>query len=914
MKNIRVRMTVMVVFVVLVSTGLLWTISYRRARDAMTAQMEAGYGVTADKTAQELTDWIGKNAAVVDALAADIGITGIRGKGYDAFHGYLAAMHSQLNPGGFIYDFYFTYPDNTMACATDFIADGTVDYVHSRAWYSEAVRTGELFYSTPYMDSDSGLPIITISRAVAADGIVRGVIAADIFVDVLVDIVRNADVAKNSYAFLVDQNMGMIVHPNRVYDFDDAPHGVMDVKDVPNGYETILDNIRSGSKNTVYLEDYDGVTRGVAVSRMENTGWYFGIATSRDELMAGVSGLVRGFRIAAAIAVAAGAVLAFFLTRVLDRLNKQEQAYEAHVLKLEKQAADEASEAKSRFLADMSHEIRTPINAVLGMNEMILRESARARNAPGSKNAADREAFENITLYAGNIQSAGGNLLSIINDILDLSKVEKGKMEIVDAPYTLSSLLNDVCSMAAFRAREKDLQFIVDVDESLPDGLCGDKVRVRQVNTKILNNAVKYTRRGSVRLTVRGEAEREDTADAALYLTVTVSDTGIGIRPEDMDKLFDPFQRADLGQNSTVEGTGLGLAITRDLLRLMGGTVRVESEYGRGSVFTVELPQRILSREPVGDFRARFEENILTAGEYRESFHAPDARILIVDDTKINLMVAAGFLKSTQVQTDTAGGGKQALEMAMASPYDLILMDQRMPEMDGAETARRIREAENCPNRHTPVICMTADAVIGARERYMEEGFDDYLPKPVSSQDLEKMVAAHLPPEKVHPVTENTEPPVSAETVPAGETQEGKRSGGRFDYLRNSGILPETGLRCCGGNTELYSAILQEYASAAEENAAALQKHYDKKDWPGYTILVHAVKSSSRTIGAEKLADQAADLERAAKENRTEEIISGHQALLDSYRAAAAAAREENRQAADKEAENTVFEFNPKKG
>ena len=912
MRTIRTRMTFMIVFVILVSTGLLWMISNDRATKTMTSQLEDGYSVTAEKTAHELTEWIGTNATIVDALAADIGITGICDNGYDAFHGYLAEMLARMNRNGYIYDFYFTYPNNTMACATDFLADGTVDYVNGREWYREAVRTGELFYSTPYLDSDSGLPIITISRAVTANGQVKGVIAADIFVDVLVDIVRNADAGKNSYAFLVDQNMGMIVHPNRAYDFDDEPHGVMDVKDVPAGYGAVLDNIRSGSKGTVYLEDYDGVTRGVVVSKVENTGWYFGIATSQDELMGDVNRLVRGFLIAAILSVATGAVLAFFLAREVDRLNKQQQATQAHVLELEKQAADEASEAKSRFLADMSHEIRTPINTVLGMNEMILRESSRARNASGSGKGADREAFENITLYAGNIRSAGSNLLSIINDILDLSKVEKGKMEILDAPYTLSSLLNDVCSMAGFRAKEKDLQFIVDVDESLPDGLCGDKVRVRQVITNILNNAVKYTHKGSISLTVRGEADSEDAEDPQLRLAVTVRDTGIGIRPEDMDKLFNPFQRVDLGQNSTVEGTGLGLAISRNLMEMMGGTIRVESEYGKGSAFIIELPQKILSREPVGDFRARYAEDILTSGEYRETFHAPDARILIVDDTKINLMVAEGFLKSTQVQIDTANGGRQAVEMALARSYDLILMDQRMPEIGGTEATRRIRETENSPNKKTPVICMTADAIIGARERYIGEGFDDYLSKPVSAQDLEKLLAAYLPADKVHPVTDETESPSGSES--AGAEMAPAQQDSRNAVLRTGGIRPESGLLFCQQDEDLYGDLLREFEAAAAENAKTLQKYFDDKDWQNYGILVHAMKSSSRTIGADELAERAAALENAAREKREEEILAGNKPLLAAYNAAAEAVRKAFGLFPNAEDEDDVLEFAPDEG
>ena len=898
-KNLRVRMTILIVLVVLVSTGLLWAISYQRAEKAMSSQLETSYSLSAEKTALELTEWINTNATILNTLAAEIEVTGIWAEGYDAFHKYLNDSCNRLNKNGYIYDIYFTYPNNTMACATDFVTDGSVDYVHDRAWYTDAVRTGDMFYSTPYLDSDTGMPIITISKAVTSGGEVQGVLAADIFVDVLVNIINGTDVARNSYAFLVDQNMGMIVHPNKAYEFDDAPHGMMDVPDVPFGYEDVIDNIRSGSRETVYLTDYDGVARGVVVSRMENTGWYFGIATSRDELMRGVSSLIRGFLIAAVVAVVIGGILAFLLTRLMDKLSKQQQSYEAQVLKLEKQAADKANEAKSRFLADMSHEIRTPINAVLGMNEMIQRESLQGRSAAG--NAAVRDAFGNISVYSGHIRSAGANLLSIVNDILDLSKVEAGRMEIAENPYTLSSLLNDVSNMVFFRAKEKGLQFIVDVDETLPDNLYGDKVRVRQVITNVLTNAVKYTHEGSVRLTVRGRADGEDVPGPKLDLTVTVSDTGIGIRPEDMDKVFDSFQRVDLGHNSTVEGTGLGLAISRKLMEMMGGEIGVESTYGEGSTFTIRLPQRILSREPVGDIRARFEQSVLAAGEYRESFQAPDARILIVDDTRINLMVASGLLKNTQMKIDTAAGGPQAVDMALATRYDLIFMDQRMPGMDGTEAARRIREAENSPNRNTPVVCMTADAVIGARERYIAEGFDDYLPKPVEGADLEKTLITWLPKEKVFRITPEDAPPAEAEGQAGADSA--------YAPLRACGIRPESGLRFCQNSDGLYRSVLVEYARSAAEKTESLRRYYDDRDWTNYAILVHSVKSSSRTIGAEALADLAAGLEKAAKEAREEAVSSGHEPMLARYEATARAILDAIPEAPEEQED--VIEFSP---
>ncbi len=407
-------------------------------------------------------------------------------------------------------------------------------------------------------------------------------------------------------------------------------------------------------------------------------------------------------------------------------------------LREQKQEADEANEAKTQFLANMSHEIRTPINAVLGFNEMILRE------------CEDKdEAFANIGMYAGNIKSAGNNLLSIINGILDISKIEAGKMDIVKAPYTLSSLLNDVSNMVFFKTKEKGLAFIVDVDQSLPDELYGDKARIRQVITNILANAVKYTDKGSVRLTVRGAVESKNEPGGVLNLMIEVKDTGIGMKKEDIDKLFAKFQRLDLDHNSTIEGTGLGLAISRQLMTMMGGNIKVESEYGTGSVFTIEIPQDIVSNEPVGDFKTRFEKDIVEAKSGEEEFTAPDAHILVVDDTRVNLTVAAGLLKKTGIKIDTAGSGYEATEKTLEKTYDLILMDQRMPGMDGTEALKILREQEEGRNHGTPVICLTADAIIGAKERYIAEGFTDYLPKPINKHELLQTMLKYLPHDKI---------------------------------------------------------------------------------------------------------------------------------------------------------------------
>ena len=321
MKSLRVKMTIIILLMALAATGLL-LISYQRANISMSAQLEKNYSIVADKYAQEITAWINTNATIIDTMAADITVDAIYEDDYETFHNYLAQNYDLLNRDGYIYDIYFTYPDNSMTCASNYIADGTVDYLE-REWFTEAAGTGEVFFSTPYRDSDTGKPIITISKAVYRNNRLKGVLAADIFVDVLVDIIHEADVPKNSYAFLVDQNLGMIVHPNPEYAFDDVPRSVMDVPGAP--YADVISKIRSDSGDMVYLTDYDGVTRGIAVAGMANTGWYVGIATSKAELTRDMNSLIRRYMIATFIALLIGAIIAMLLVHMLDKMNRQNE-------------------------------------------------------------------------------------------------------------------------------------------------------------------------------------------------------------------------------------------------------------------------------------------------------------------------------------------------------------------------------------------------------------------------------------------------------------------------------------------------------------------------------------------------------------------------------------------------------------
>ena len=832
----------------------------------------------ADEYAFHLSEWIDTQKSILDMFASNISTNPGMLSDYEGTVAWLSKVTKQYP------EISVTYMTNPALEHTVYMSNGWEPdadwHVEERQWYIDTLASKDGWsISAPYFDEQTGGYCVTLSKVVydPESGDFLGVFGIDFFMEKLVDILGGS-YTENGYAFLVDPEGEIINHPYGVYQM--SPDRVTNIGVLPYG------EIRPDGETTTLFQDYDGEYKTLIAVRNELSNFSVyavsGVWT--------IYGRVILYGIVCAVAFLFCMVLVYRLLTGLLRWQEKTN----RELKQSADAAISAGKAKSSFLAQMSHEIRTPINAVLGMNEMILRESE------------DPEIKE----YAVNIQSAGRTLLSLINSILDFSKIEDGKMELVPVKYDVSSMINDLVNSIAERAKNKGLEFVLDMDSTIPCRLFGDDVRIRQVIMNLLTNAVKYTEDGRVTLTVSGKR----TAEGEFLLAVCVRDTGIGIREEDRERLFESFARLDETRNRNIEGTGLGMSIVTRLLDLMGSTLKVESEYGQGSAFSFELLQEIIEDEPVGDLAERLKQST-DRSEKKQYLFAQGAKVLVVDDNDMNRKVAKSLMKRNGIIPDEAASGAEAIDRMAAGEYDIVFLDHMMPQMDGVETLQKLKEQNLIP-QGCVIIALTANAISGARDRYLESGFDDYLSKPIEVAQLERKLAAWLPEEKVEwrtvgstdgsvtvsgEVLEFEAYPKGAEDIlefSPDETlmddgkaldeppaDDGKAPDEIKDRLAALGIDTKVALDYCAGDFAFYLELLADYTAVCPEKTAELDRCLEDADWHEFEVRIHAAKSTARVIGAIGLSEQALSLENAAEKGEADVIKSTYPAFRAEYQA-----------------------------
>jgi signal transduction histidine kinase/CheY-like chemotaxis protein/HPt (histidine-containing phosphotransfer) domain-containing protein len=814
--------------------------------------------------------------------------------------------------------------------------------IQERPWYIAARKNaGGVGVSLPYHDLRTGRMIISVSRVLRGKaGEEYGVIALDLNVDRMIDYVRNLKFAEGGYGMLVAPDFTILAHPDPYY------IGRY-MEEISEEHRRIVEELREGSTDIseVRFLNYERVWVVGFFKKLEND-WCLGIATP-------LNSYYRDVFFMALVLSLLGFVLMIVLCYFLLRLGAA------------KIRSDEENKSKSSFLARMSHEIRTPMNSIMGMAELIVR----------------RDISPDIMEYVSLIRQSGATLLAIINDILDFSKIESGLLQIESKQYSLASMINDIVNIFRVRFTEKPVDFFVHVNSDIPVNLIGDPVRIRQVLTNLLNNAEKYTPAGYVSL----EVHMEKLDGNSIKLIIKVSDSGIGIKAEDIDKLFHDFTRVDMDRNQAIEGTGLGLTIAHSICHAMGGDITISSEYGRGSVFTASMVQQYHDEKKVAQVddgahkrvllyeeRFSYADSILTAfktlginpvcspnlaaflkdmeeGAFDFAFisskhsteamriwgkrhlsvkliimvelgdasafkntgsilmpvysislanilngviaggmqhpaeggirlTAPSARILVVDDIATNLRVAVELMAPYKMIIDTCLSGPEAIEMVQEYRYDIIFMDHMMPQMDGVQATAIIREMgkQDPYYRNLPIIALTANAIFGQREMFLNNGIDDFLAKPIEMSKLNAILEQWIPREKQIKIV----------------NPERQEIAGMVGLPEIKGIDVKVGLQNTGGSPEAYLWILSVFCRDAEERIAKVKEAADAGDLPLYTTLVHALKSACRSIGALSCGDLAAKLEEAgnnrnepAISHKTGEFLSELRSLTDSIQA-----------------------------
>ena len=717
-----------------------------------------------------------------------------------------------------------------------------------RDWYKSAIEAdGQPIIASPYVDAQTGNVIISVVQSLSDRNNVLGL---DLTLSGVQETVEGIQIDGSGYGYILNYDGTVIAHP-------DLGEKGKNYTEIPERAAVFEKAVEVGKGN--FDMEIDGKKCTVFVDEVLDQ-WHLIIVIESSSLLDNTVNIL----IVSVIInlVVFGLISVFYIIgyRYERKMNRrieemkdieQKREYEAKLLTLEKSAAETANKAKSDFLADMSHEIRTPINAVLGMNEMILRESED----------------DQIIEYASNIKSAGNTLLSIINNILDFSKIEDGKMTLVPVEFDVAELIGNLVNSIYERARAKGLEFNVDIDRSVPSKLFGDDVRISQIIMNLLTNAVKYTESGSVTLSVRKTDQRKGNVD----LRIEVTDTGIGIKDEDLDKLFKSFERIEERRNRHIEGTGLGLSIVTKLLAMMNSRLDVDSKYSIGSTFGFDLNLKIVDSEPIGDYEERRKAH-MKKKEEAEHLYAPKAKVLVTDDNKMNIKVATNFLKIFGITPITCESGKETIELLKTNKFDILFLDHMMPIMDGIETLKILKEDRLVDD--TVVIALTANAVVGAEEQYLNAGFDGYLSKPIIVEDVEKTLRTFLPERVIE----------SGPAAPAASAESSKPSPVTVDKARSLGLNVKAAIEYSCGEEDLYIELLTDYAKNAEDKCATLASYLEDNSLSNYRVLIHSLKSSSKMIGADELSSLAKDLEDASARSDEVYVKSHHDDFAKRFR------------------------------
>jgi len=694
-----------------------------------------------------------------------------------------------------------------------------------RLWYQAAVAAdGKIATTMPFVSLRSGETVITFTQCIFDDdGNRLGIVGMNIQISEIGNNIVNIALDRDGYGMLFSPDLTIVAHANPDFIgldiYDPALPLIMFLDDIVAGRDVSADSFLNWKREET-----------IAYIRRLPNDWHLGLLTPKAPFYKSINDMML-------ILCILGAALAAALIIILIRIDKS------------KEKANEESKQKSIFLANMSHEIRTPLNAVIGLSELVLE----------TKEWNDENEYR-----LEQIINAGGTLLNTVNDILDISKIEAGKFELVSTMYDIPSIINDATTQSILHRDEKSIEFVISICENLPTHLYGDELRVKQILNNLLSNAFKYTIEGKVELIINCIREGE-----SVWLTFIVKDTGIGIKQDNIAALFNDYTQMDMAANRKIIGTGLGLSITKRLVELMDGRITVESEYGKGSIFTVRLMQKHATDATIGPEIIASLKNFHYSEEKRRKFGAltrislPYARVLLVDDVVTNLDVAKGLMKPYQMQIDCVTGGWEAVE-AMHNEnirYNAIFMDHMMPGMDGIEATRLIREIGTDYAKNIPIIALTANAIVGNEKMFLDKGFQAFVSKPIEIARLDAVIREWVrdkEQEKLYSRPDVQESPDATKMKDINLIS--------FDK-KIHGLNAEKGLKRFNGDIDAYFNVLNSYAKNTPSLLEAAEKaSINQRSLSNYETIIHGIKGSSRGICADEVADLAETLENAAHE------------------------------------------------